>query len=205
MLTSGKDSACSGSDLRYEALLLQPNTPEPDGGMRRLHAPLKWTGLVFCLFSFFSSLNYANASDVWSRLRHSVLLVVLLRHWVPLQWMHTTVHSTKSPPKGSKEFKAFKRQKGLSWDFLCTLKRRIKYKFPIGACYGCGSHIKALCWDIKAAWVVPEHHMHRRNENNLEKRWFCNTNHWMLFLTRHWGNKEFKEVIFDQVFCLNRL
>lgn len=127
------------------------------GGMRRLDSHLKWRGVAFLpsLPSFslaLPSLNYANALDVWSCLRHSVLLVVLLRYWVPLQWMHTTVHSTKSPPKGWKEFKALKRQKGLSWDFLCTLKRRIKYKFPIGACYGSGTHIKALCPDIKAAW-----------------------------------------------------
>lgn len=104
-------------------------------------------------------LNYANVLDVWSCLRHSVLLVVLLRYWVPLQWMHTTVHSTKSLPKGWKEFKALKRQKGLSWDFFFFFfyvhwKKRIKYKFPIGACYGSGTHIKALCYDIKAAWVL---------------------------------------------------
>lgn len=106
---------------------------------------------LFCFF-FVSSLNYANALDVWSCLRHSVLLVVLLRYWVPLQWMHTTVHSTKSLPKGWKEFKALKRQKGLSWDFFYVhWKKRIKYKFPIGACYGSGSHIKALYYDIKAA------------------------------------------------------
>lgn len=94
-------------------------------GMCCLNSHLKRGGLVFCLFFFFS-LNYANALDVWSRLRHSVLLVVLLRYWVPLQWMHTTVHSTKSPPKGWKEFKAFKRQKGLSWDFFMYTEKKNK-------------------------------------------------------------------------------
>lgn len=129
---------------------------------------------LFFLFFCLPSLNYANVLDVWSCLRHSVLLVVLLRYWVPLQWMHTTVHSTKSLPKGWKEFKALKRQKGLSWGFFYVhWKKRIKYKFPIGACYGSGTHIKALCYDIKAAWgflgvFFPAHHMQRRTENNLK-------------------------------------
>lgn len=83
--------------------------------------------VFFACFSFFLvSLPYANALDVWSCLRHSVLLVVLLQYWVPLQWMHTTVHSTKSPPKGWKEFKALKRQKGLSWDFFMYTEKKNK-------------------------------------------------------------------------------
>lgn len=170
-------------------------------GMRRLHPRLKWRGLFFFRVvvvvvvmgggvflpltppsSSFpslaplspSSLNYANASDVWSCLRHSVLLVVLLRYWVPLQWMHTT----KSPPlKAEWSSKRWKDKKGPKLgDFLCTLKRRIKYKFPIGACYGSGSHIKALCYGIKAfphslpLFLLLAHHMWRRRSRSRRRR-----------------------------------
>ena len=190
--------------------------------MRCLDSHLKWRGLGFFLvflpfsFSFFffflPSLNYANALDVWSPLKTLSfacgLIAVLSAFTVNAH--HSPQHK-KSPPKGWKEFKAFKRQKRTKLGiFLCTLKRRIKYKFPpIGACYGSGTHIKALCYDIKgpAGKIFRAHHMRRRNGNNLGKKGAD-------FLTRttecsFWhtieGTRNSKEVIFDQVFCLNRL
>ncbi len=122
--TVGQSNTCQLSNKKFSVVVLYTFCGTHGSDPQQV----MWLIPLFCLFSPPppASLNYANALDVWSRLRHSVLLVVLLRYWVPLQWMHTTVHSTKSLPKGWKEFKALKRQKGLSWDFFMYTEKKNK-------------------------------------------------------------------------------
>lgn len=90
-------------------------------------------------------LKYANTRVVWSPLKTlTVLLVVSLRHWLLLQWMPRPVKAQKVLKHSLKEFKGSKRQKRTKLGFLCTLKRRIKYKFLNAGCYGNVTRIKAL-------------------------------------------------------------
>lgn len=122
------------------------------------------------------------AGVVWSLLKTlTVLLVVSLRHWLLLQWMHSTVKAQKVLKNSLKEFKGSKRQKRTKLGFLCTLKRRIKYKFPNAGCYGNVTHIKAWWSCGKSVESFLAHHMQKRNRNNLGWRWFWDMNHWMLF------------------------
>lgn len=178
--------------------------------MRCLDSHLKWRGLVFFFFFFF--LAPPPLLKLCKCLRCVVPLKTLsfacgliagieclYSEWTPAQ---------KSPPKGWKEFKALKRQKGLSWDFfLCTLKRRIKYKFPIGSCYGSGTRIKSIMLRHKGQpEMVRAHHMRRRNENNSERAVILqHETSECSFWHAIEGTRNWKEVIFDQVFCLNRL
>ena len=98
-------------------------------------------------------LKYANTHwVVWSLLKTlTVLLVVSLRHWLLLQWMPSSVKAQKVLKHSLKEFKGSKRQKRTKLGFLCTLKRRIKYKFLNAGCYGNVTHIKAL-WCYGRGW-----------------------------------------------------
>lgn len=123
------------------------------------------------------------AGVVWSLLKTlTVLLVAALRLWLLLQWMHSTVKAQKVLRNRLKEFKGSKRQKRTKLGFLCTLKRRIKYKFSNAGCYGNVTHIKAW-WGYQGALKVFWSAIcKKRNRNNLGWRWFCYMSHWMLFL-----------------------
>lgn len=77
------------------------------------------------------------------------LLVVLSAFTVNAH--HRLKH--KKCPLRLKRVQSIQKTKRISWDFLCTLKRRIRYKFPIAAGYDTGSRIKALYSNIKAAEI----------------------------------------------------
>lgn len=96
----------------------------------------------------------------------TVLLVVSLRLCFYSE-CPSTVKAQKVLKNSLKEFKGFQRQKRTKLGFLCTLKRRIKYKFSNAGCYGNVTHIKALwCYGGVLKVFLP-HHMQKRNRNNL--------------------------------------
>lgn len=119
---------------------------------------------------------------VWSLLKTLwVLLVVSLRHWPRLQWMPSPVKAQKVLNHSLKGFKGSKRQKETKLGFLCTLKRRIKYKFLNAGCYGNATRIKALWCHGRGLNTLLHTICKKRNRNNLGRRWFWDMKHWMLF------------------------
>lgn len=111
-------------------------------------------------------------------LKPSVLLVVSLRHWLLLQGMHTTVKAIESLAKELERVQRLKKTKKTKLGFLCTLKRRIKYKFPNADRYGSGAHIKALCCFGKVLHFFSCSPYAKKSRRDSLGKWpFCYMNH----------------------------
>lgn len=102
----------------------------------------------------------------------------------------------KKCPLGLKRVQSIQKTKSTKLGFFffyCTLKGRMRYKFPY--CYPIWLWVpyQSIMLIYKGPWnfllrTICKEEM----ANNLNRLPFCYMNCWMLFLTLHWGNKEFK-------------
>lgn len=123
-------------------------------------------------------LKNANAFGVvWSLLKTLSFASGLLAALTAFTGNAHHSESTESLVKKIEKVQRLHQTKRAKLGFLCTLKRRIKYKFPNAARYGSVAHIKALYGFGKVLKNFLAHHMQRKGRSSLGKWSFCYMNH----------------------------